>query len=79
MPFHTILYTNLSDLIPYVFFVKVARLQLQVYEQLAQLKETGRYPNINDALDELNSKLMDVTKVRYQTNYKHLYLWIFAI
>lgn len=79
MPFDTILYTNLSDLIPYVFFVKVARLQLQVYEQLAQLKETGRYPNIKDALDELNSKLMDVTKVRYQTNYKHLYLWIFAI
>ena len=42
---------------------QVARLQLQVYEQLVQLKDSGRYPNINDALDELNSRLMDVTKV----------------
>ena len=70
MPLHTILYTNLSNLIFNVIFGKVARLQLQVYEQLAQLKETGRYPNIKNALDELNSKLMDVTKVHYQTNYK---------
>ncbi|XP_028403590.1 nuclear pore complex protein Nup155-like isoform X2 [Dendronephthya gigantea] len=43
--------------------LEVARLQLQVHEELVQLKDTGRYPNVNDALDELNSKLMDVTKL----------------
>ena len=46
-------------------FWQVARLQLQVYEQLVQLKDTGRYSAINEALDDLNSNLMDVTKVRY--------------
>ena len=30
-----------------------------------QLKDTGRYSAINEALDDLNSNLMDVTKVRY--------------
>ena len=61
-----------------VIFGKVARLQLQVYEQLSQLKETGRYPNIKDALDELNSKLMDVTKVGCQINCNILYVRILS-
>lgn len=43
--------------------LEVARLQLQVYEQLVQLRETGRYSDINEALGDLDSKLMDVTKL----------------
>lgn len=45
----------------YVF--QVARIQLQVYHTLSRMNESRPSRNIEEALVELNGRLMDVTTV----------------
>jgi len=42
---------------------QVARIQIQVYHALARMNASRQSRNINDALAQLNSRLMDVTTV----------------